>query len=218
MRVTEEYLAQKKQAIAQVAMRMYCEVGRDVSMAAICQEAGIAKGTIFRYFPSRDEMFREIYEHCRTHAEELGIVNMSPADTDEQTIRRLIRQAFVWPLDNPLEFQFVTMYTDTTSFFIFRDASFAKERFDALDSPLYASLIHRNTRPGLPAEYASRTLSALINTAARYFIAHRDSMTDDLLEQIVASIYDAVFVHDKDPEEMSGERPVRSDSHGPRPA
>ena len=60
MKVSEQYLEDRKSRIADVAMRMYCEVGRDVSMARICQEAGIAKGTIFRYFPTREELFAQI--------------------------------------------------------------------------------------------------------------------------------------------------------------
>lgn len=175
-------------------MRMYCERGRDVSMAAICQEAHIAKGTIFRYFPSREEMFAEIYETCRAHAEELAAQGVAASGTDEETLTSLIRQAFFWPVNFPVEFQFVTMYTDTNSFYIFRDQDFAAERFDALGDPRFADVVRRNVRPGLPMEYARRMLSALANTAARFCIAHGDEMTDAQMDAMIASIYDAVFV------------------------
>ena len=194
MRVTEEYLAQKKQAIAQVAMRMYCEVGNSVTMAAICEEAGIAKGTIFRYFPTREEMFREIYESCRAHAERMGNTPMPPGLTAGESIRSLIRQSFEWPVGYPLEFQFVSMYTDAMSFYIFDDENFARERFDALDSPRHSSLVKSVLRPDLPEKLAFRELSALINTASRYVIAHKNEIDDALMEAIVSSIYDAVFV------------------------
>ena len=194
MRVTEAYLAQRKQDIARVAMRMYCEVGRDVSMAAICQEAHIAKGTIFRYFPTREAMFAEIYQSCRTHAEELAAQGVTAGATDEETLRRLIRQAFFWPVNFPLEFQFVTMYTDTNSFYIFRDAGFAAERFDALDDQRFAEVVRRNVRPDLPWEYARRALSSLINTAARYLISHGDETDGAQTDAMATSVYDAVFV------------------------
>jgi AcrR family transcriptional regulator len=210
MRVSEEYIDQKRHDIGRVAMRLYCEQGQNVSVAAICKEAGIAKGSLFRYFPSRDEMFRQLFNECRAHALELSNVdlNLSEDASDEQILRALIRNSFHWPTSFPLEFQYVVMYTEFETFYIFgekgegpvsRDPTdphptgVARYRFDALDNPRYRDVLERSVREGLPVDLAAREVSALVNEAARYLISLGQKVSDDLIEAIVSSVFDAVF-------------------------
>ena len=194
LKVSERYLEARKAKIAEVAMRMYCEVGRDVSMARICEEAGIAKGTIFRYFPTRDALFDSVFDTCRAHA--LAMAGEGVEDTGDapSTLKALIRQSFEWPLRFPMEFRFVVMYTDASDFFAMDEKKPGGVLFDALGSTQFSSLAANRLRGDLPPMLSERLLSAQINTACRYMIAREAEVEGTQLDSIVEAIYQSVFI------------------------
>ena len=192
VRVSEGYLEQRKARIADVAMRMYCEVGRDVSMARICEGAGIAKGTIFRYFPTRDELFYQVFDACRTHALTMAGEGVEDAGDDERTLKDLIRQAFEWPRRLPEEFRFVVMYTDACAFFATDEREPGGMLFDVLGETRFSELAMRRLRPDVDPALLLRLLSAQVNTACRYLIA-RGEVSEEELAAIVGVIYGSVF-------------------------
>ncbi|MFO0901536.1 MAG: TetR/AcrR family transcriptional regulator [Pirellulales bacterium] len=49
---------EKRQAIVDVAARRFAEIGyADCDMAALAKDLGVAKGTLYLYFPSKEELF-----------------------------------------------------------------------------------------------------------------------------------------------------------------
>jgi AcrR family transcriptional regulator len=52
---------EKQQAILQSAIREIAEVGLGASTAKIAKGAGLAEGTMFTYFASKDELLNELY-------------------------------------------------------------------------------------------------------------------------------------------------------------
>ena len=193
MRVSEGYLEQRRETIMRVAMRMYCEVGRDVSMARICEESGIAKGTIFRYFPTRDELFRQAFDACRNRALAMAGEGVDGELGDERTLKELVRQSFEWPLRFPDEFRFVVMYTDASAFFAMDEDEPGSVLFDALGETRFSELASQHLRPGIDPVLLMRLLSAQINTTCRYLIGRSAAMNEDELSVIVDAIYGSVF-------------------------
>ena len=52
---------EKRQTILWAAVREIAQVGLGASTASIAKGAGLAEGTIFRYFSSKDELLNELY-------------------------------------------------------------------------------------------------------------------------------------------------------------
>jgi AcrR family transcriptional regulator len=52
---------EKRQALLQSAVREIAEAGLGVSTAKIAQGAGLAEGTMFTYFASKNELLNEVY-------------------------------------------------------------------------------------------------------------------------------------------------------------
>lgn len=193
MRVSEGYLEQRRETIMRVAMRMYCEVGRDVSMARICEESGIAKGTIFRYFPTRDELFRQAFDACRNRALAMAGKGVDGELGGEKTLKKLVRQSFEWPLRFPDEFRFVVMYTDASAFFAMDEDEPGSVLFDALGEARFSELVSQRLRPDIDPALLMRLLSAQINTTCRYLIGRSKAMDEGELSVIVDAIYSSVF-------------------------
>lgn len=171
---------------------MHCEVGRDASMARICEEPGIAKGTIFRYFPTRDELFRQAFYACRNRALAMAGKGVDGKLGDEKTLKKLACQSFEWPLRFPDEFRFVVMYTDVSAFFAMDEDEPGSVLFDALGETRFSELAVRHLHPDVDPALLLRLLSVWINTACRYLI-RRDEAAGDELAAIADVICASVF-------------------------
>lgn len=57
---------EKRQAFLQSAVREIAQVGLGASTANIAKGAGLAEGTMFTYFPSKDDLLNELYVELKT--------------------------------------------------------------------------------------------------------------------------------------------------------
>ncbi len=51
----------KKQALLEAATAAFAQSGIAASTSAIARSAGVAEGTLFRYFATKDELLNELY-------------------------------------------------------------------------------------------------------------------------------------------------------------
>ena len=51
----------KRQAILLAAIRLFAEEGLNAPTARIARTAGVAEGTLFTYFASKDELLNQLY-------------------------------------------------------------------------------------------------------------------------------------------------------------
>lgn len=87
MRVREQ-LADKRARILDAARRLVARGGfRDTAMEAVAAEAGVATGTVYRYFPGKAALFVEVVS--RVSDSEVGVV-AAIADRTEPPRQRLI--------------------------------------------------------------------------------------------------------------------------------
>lgn len=94
---------EKRQAILQAAVREIGEAGLGASTASIARSAGLAEGTMFTYFSSKDNLLNELYfelksdVYRRIHAD-------FPKDSGLRERARHIWTAYLrWALEKPYE-------------------------------------------------------------------------------------------------------------------
>ena len=166
-------------------------------MSRICEEAGIAKGTIFRYFPTREAMFKEIFDNCKAHAFELAAqglnVQTDAQQSNSQILTAMVRRAFDWPLTYPLEFQFVVLYTDATSFFALDEQEPEGLIFNIWGNTQLKEIAQQCLKPGIDPVLLERFLSAQVNTACRYLISRPAPLSEEEINTIAKTICDSVF-------------------------
>lgn len=97
--------------IVKAAISVFGQAGYDAAaMSEVAIQAGVAKGTLYLYFSSKEKLFEEIYQQCL--AERLQVCG---ADTEEQlsVMERLCRRLHNgtrWELAEPLKNQLVRAY------------------------------------------------------------------------------------------------------------
>jgi TetR/AcrR family transcriptional regulator, transcriptional repressor of aconitase len=85
-RVTQAHIDSRSEAIRQAAIRMFARKGiAAATMQDVASEAGLSAGAIYRYYASKDELLRAIFEQLRSENEalflEARIGSSSPLET-----------------------------------------------------------------------------------------------------------------------------------------
>jgi len=94
----------KRQTILQAATRLFAEEGLTAPTSRIAKAAGVAEGTVFTYFISKDELMNQLYSDLKAQ------LRLAYADIPDSTeLRESIWQywsAYVtWGLTHPVERQ-----------------------------------------------------------------------------------------------------------------
>jgi len=92
----------KRRGILEAAEKLLAERGfYGLSMKVLAQEAGIAAGTIYRYFDNKDALLIELHKHISLEAAQTLFADWTPQQTPEKKYALLWRSAFNTVLENP---------------------------------------------------------------------------------------------------------------------
>lgn len=185
--------AEKREAVMNAAMELVGEHGFHGSpMAAIAERAGVAAGTIYRFFDSKDTLIKEIYATLEGQ--------LTAAVTENYPTGRPVRERFLhtgerlirYFIASPLQFRFAEQFHNSP----YGVDSRREKIFGRKDGNVIAELFEeaRNQQLikdlPLPVIYAL-TFGPLIDSIRDHILGFT-TLDDRLIGQIVAACWDAV--------------------------
>jgi AcrR family transcriptional regulator len=183
----------KREAVMLAAMELVGEHGFHGSpMAVIAERAGVAAGTIYRFFDSKDTLIKEIYASLEGQilaAVSLGYPSGSPIRARFlHTGRQLVR----YFLGSPLQFRFLEQYHNSPyGVASRRDKVFGRKKRNIIGALFEEAAEQRITKElPLPILFAL-TFGPLVDIS-RDHILKFISLDDALIEQTVEACWDAV--------------------------
>jgi AcrR family transcriptional regulator len=101
----------KRAALLKAALELFAEQGfNGSSTALIAKRAGVAAGTLFFHFKSKEELIHELFREIRSEIE-AQILETFPAETNvRERLLRILGNLLRYVLDHPKEFKFVEQY------------------------------------------------------------------------------------------------------------
>ncbi len=125
---------EKKQRIIDAAASVFAEKGYSGTvMADIAKQAGIGKGTIYEYFPGKEELFFSVFEWMNTKMKQTARVSIAALGETAAGRLRVFSRVVV---DAYNELQ--DMYTLTLEFWSAAAASPMRDRFQKALRQMYA--------------------------------------------------------------------------------
>ncbi|WOT05882.1 TetR/AcrR family transcriptional regulator [Shewanella youngdeokensis] len=179
----------KKQAILDTALALFVSQGfYATSTASIAKQAGVANGTLFHHFASKDELMNHLYLTIKQELANAITTHAAPCGELELDAKNLWNAAISWAIENPLKQAFFQQYSMSPSIA-------AEIKQQAMNGILgfMGELIYRGQKLGLLASYP---LSLMLEgchgqylAATRYFIDHPDKWRDETHKQASFSIF-----------------------------
>ncbi len=101
----------KRCALLHAALELFATQGFDgTATAQIAKQAGVASGTLFFHFKSKEELIQELFREVRNKIEqELREPDGTSASLRERLLRSL-EKLLLFLLNNPREFKFIEQY------------------------------------------------------------------------------------------------------------
>ncbi|WP_298770493.1 TetR/AcrR family transcriptional regulator [uncultured Shewanella sp.] len=104
--------ATKKQSILDTALVLFVKQGfYGTSTAQIAKQAGVATGTLFHHFQSKDELMNQLFLSIKQDFAKSIFNNQQNSDDLKQDAKHLWYTSIQWAIDNPLKQAFFQQYS-----------------------------------------------------------------------------------------------------------
>lgn len=107
----KEQVKDKRTAIIEAALKLFTERGfQGTSTAQISKEAGVATGTLFNYFPTKEDLINSLYFEVKGDLSHAMGKDIEAESTFQDKLRKIWVNLIRWGVDNQEEFLFVGQF------------------------------------------------------------------------------------------------------------
>lgn len=164
--------------IIRATILLFNQYGPMVPMSKISEAAGVAAGTPFRYFSTKEELLAAAYREA--HANTLRCSpeeNLDGLDA-EHTVKRIVYTIMKWAAICPQELEYMRKYEDMVCYDCFSE-KFSETLYEGIvESKNLWPLLEAAVRPDLPKALINRLISINCSVYSRY-ITHLGLTADD---------------------------------------
>lgn len=101
----------KRKAIMEAALKLFTERGfHGTSTAQISKEAGVATGTPFNYFSSKEDLVNSLYSEVKSRLSSCIKEGIDIEATSQDKIKKLWSNFIIFGVNNPEEFLFIEQF------------------------------------------------------------------------------------------------------------
>ncbi|WP_373552071.1 TetR/AcrR family transcriptional regulator [Haliscomenobacter sp.] len=101
----------KVKEILAAALKLFVEYGfHGTPTSKIAQEAGVANGTLFHYFKTKEDLIIALYIDTKTRLAQHLIENVLPETTIKAKLKNRYLQVMFWAVEHSTEFRFIQQF------------------------------------------------------------------------------------------------------------
>jgi len=193
----------RKEDIMKAAANLFSQkTYHDVTMDQIAEEVGIAKGTIYLYFESKENLYLGILEHTHETIESILVKEIEKNDPAPQKLKKVLT----------LIFQFYFQNRDVLRILTRDETRLIREHFDFTERwrhrriKLYRKILEKGIKEGSfrPAntELMALIIFGLVGSVMSYY--PKDMTAGEIAEEVFSMISEGIMTSRK--ESTLGER------------
>ena len=158
----KEQVIDKKTAIMESALKLFTERGfHGTSTAQISKEAGIATGTLFNYFPTKEDLINSLYFEVKGQLSQSMGKEIEAQNTFQDKLRKIWSNLIKWGADNQEEFLFVGQFCSSPYITKFTREEVMKEYVFLHD------LVNQGIKTGVIRDFSAELTIAMFYQASR---------------------------------------------------
>jgi AcrR family transcriptional regulator len=171
---------EKRQALLQSAVREIAENGLGASTSSIAKGAGLAEGTMFTYFASKEDLLNELYIELKTETYQRVHLNFPDESGLRERARHIWTEYLRWAMERPQERRVSILLhlspaiSDDTRQRVFPDRGYVAQTMQQLGE--------RGAFKALPSGFAASAMVAM-QEAVMEMAARKPRQTVKLIEQ-----------------------------------
>ncbi|MEI8278385.1 MAG: TetR/AcrR family transcriptional regulator [Bacteroidota bacterium] len=101
----------KKQLILDAALKLFVEYGfHNTPTSKIAKEAGVANGTLFYFYPTKDELVKALYIDIKSRMTACMYENIQTGSSLRDIMKQYYSSSLQWTLAHATEFRFVEQF------------------------------------------------------------------------------------------------------------
>jgi len=110
----DQQVKDKKTAIMDAALKLFTERGfHDTSTAQISKDAGVATGTLFNYFPTKEDLINSLYFEVKGRLSRSIKEGIDAETTFQGRMKKLWSNFIRFGVNNPEEFLFIEQFSSS---------------------------------------------------------------------------------------------------------
>ncbi len=107
----KKQIEDKKTALLEPALKLFTERGfHGTSTAQISKEAGVATGTLFNYFPTKEDLINGLYFEVKEELSRRMGEDVQSQKAYKEKLRKMWYNLVEWGIENQEEFHFVGQF------------------------------------------------------------------------------------------------------------
>jgi TetR/AcrR family fatty acid metabolism transcriptional regulator len=202
--------ATRKEEIIKITAQLFSEKSyHDVTMDEIAEKVGVAKGTIYLYFESKEELYLKILEDRHEAIESLLEKEIAKSDSAPQKLRKILR----------IIFKFYRQNLDVLRILSRDETHLIREHFEFTEHwrlrriKLYEKILEKGVKEGsfLPTniKLTSQIIFGLVRSVM--FFYETDKSAEETAEEVFSVIARGILANENGKNKK--DRDVESKSH-----
>ncbi len=184
----------KRELILKSALKLITEKGfHGTVMSEMAREAGVAAGTIYHYFKTREEIIAVLYSELK---EQFGMAIRHQLSTDEHVkarFFRVYRGIYHFFITHPMEFRFLEQYANSpyiSNEIVDENKHFYQPAIDFLSDGINAGVLRE-----MDINLVVSLVYGSITTVAKLHVVNQVEVTEEMLQSAIQSCWDGVRIN-----------------------
>ncbi|WP_242649591.1 TetR/AcrR family transcriptional regulator [Alkaliphilus oremlandii] len=171
--------------IRQAAIDLFYKQGiNNTNMQEIAKEAGIAKGTIYLYYSSREDLIDHIFNYSLSLHIEASMKDVEIQSSNSEKLKKRVKNILFWNHEYPKEASIVSAYYKPVNIVGTDDVSL-KESYE-INKVFLQEGIEQKEFKELPLEFLCKMFFSSVEGISTYIRKHPSVLEDEkLLEAMV---------------------------------
>ncbi len=180
----------KQQEILKAALRLFVEAGfHGTPTSRIAKEAGVANGTLFHYYKTKDELIVALYSNIKGKLNERMHAGTSPEAGFKENLKIIYTNTLDWAVEYKEEFYFVQQFNTSPFLSLIAPEEISRQTRPHLE--LLESAIAQKIFRNMPVELMFVLLNNHIYGMSQYI--HSIQAGTDQKKKLISDSFDLLW-------------------------